>query len=71
MTSPQRDVRWHYEVRDQANLPRAQSIKHPPCMTGQAWQRRIRRLTSSSHGPLSASLGVNQALELHKVPLAN
>jgi len=37
------DLRWHYEIRDLASLPRVRGIEHPPCMTGPWWLRRIRR----------------------------
>ena len=36
-------MRWHYEIRDLASLPRARGIKDPPCMAGPWWLRRIRR----------------------------
>jgi hypothetical protein len=36
-------MRWHYEIRDLASLPRVRGIEHPPCMTGPWWLRRIRR----------------------------
>ena len=36
-------MRWHYEIRDLASLPRARGIEHPPCMAGPWWLRRIRR----------------------------
>jgi hypothetical protein len=46
MTSPRRDVRWHYEIRDVARLPPVRDLEGPPCMTGQArldccWYHRI------------------------------
>ena len=36
-------MRWHYEIRDLASLPRARGIEYPPCMAGPWWLRRIRR----------------------------
>jgi hypothetical protein len=29
-----RVMRWHYEIRDLASLPRVRGIVHPPCMAG-------------------------------------
>jgi hypothetical protein len=36
-------MRWHYEIRDLASLPRVRGITHPPCMAGPWWLRWIRR----------------------------
>jgi hypothetical protein len=36
-------MRWHYEVRALASLPRVRGITDPPCMAGPWWLRRIRR----------------------------
>jgi hypothetical protein len=36
-------MRWHYEIRDLASLPRVRGITWPPCMAGPWWLRRIRR----------------------------
>ena len=39
-------LRWHYEVRTLASLPRARDDLHEPCMSGWAWWRRARWLAA-------------------------
>jgi len=36
-------MRWQYEIRDLASLPRVRGITCPPCMVGPWWLRRVRR----------------------------
>ena len=51
MTGHRWDIRWHYEIRDLASLPPVRDLQEPPCMTGPAWLRRIRRLGSRQVRP--------------------